>query len=196
MALRTTWTKANRLITQDLTTTYSRYLMDDVEEEYWLYSRLRVKEYEYFGMTHEAALACAKAMNKLYSRRVLKQEWQYSGAVPSPNNNWMFLTGLAAPNDKIYNPTNNYVQQATQVRCCGSARPIHEQGDAWKVVVSVNERLSYNYRPYQSVVSGNPLPWTAFEEDPDLPWYQFTGAIHALNENYDTGDVGYGSPST
>ena len=195
MALRTTWTKANRLITQDLTTNYSRILMTEVEEEYWLYSRFRSKEYEYFGMTHAAALACAKAMNKLYNRRVLNQAWQYGGSVPSTNNNWMFLTGLPAPNDKIYSPTSNYTQQATESVVCGNAVPIRESGDAWKVQVSVNESLSYKYRPFGMVDPGNPLPWTAFEEDPTLAWYQFTGAIHALNENYDTGDVGYGSPA-
>ena len=196
MALLTTWTKNNRIITQDLTTTYARILMTDVEEEYWLYSRLRSKEYEYIGMTHDAAVACAKAMNALYNRRILKQEWHYGGSVPSPNNNWMFLTGLPPPNDKIYNPTNVYYQQATEARCCGSARVLYEDGHAWKVAVSVNEKLSYNYRPYGSVDPGNPMPWTAFEEDPTLAWFQFTGAIHNLNENYDTGDVGYGSPTT
>lgn len=211
MALLTTWGKKNRVINEELTTTYKRTKKEYPQGEasqrifYWEYERTRTKKYEYIGLTHGAAIACANAMNILYSRRTLEQRlWMNGGNVPIPGSSewWFYASDRFNPGGLSRDPVNAYEDYlATDVKC-GVAVPEYVSGDAWKVIVDVNEILTYKYY----VLGGDhpPEPWAAFENNPNATYYEFTGARdnqlstlvnRNVNENYDTGDVGYGSPS-
>lgn len=204
MALLTTWSSRNRVISQDLYTTFTREAVaaDDSDVfvyrsagwgvAYYKYTRQRTKQYAYIGMSRATAIRCAAAMNALYSRKV----WRHFF------NNQQFYWHIAAAGDDIpysfHGLTHDIVPS-------GTATPKHDGGDAWSVDISVNEEITIPYRP---LVTNNPPehdelpePWAAFEANPSARSMNFVGrqrnateiALGLYDFDYDEFSVGWGS---
>lgn len=197
MSLLSTWGKHNRVVSQQLHTTYERELLKNAAGAwYWRYTRTRTKKYDYVGLTEAAAAICAKSMNILYNRRALEQKWLDNGSLAS--SFYYFDNGIIGQGEHPYNPTPNWVNNVTKGIVCGQGVAMHEAGCAWMVGVDVSETLSFNYRPlnYAADQQLPPPPWNDFENDPTGAYNQFLGIVSTLSENYDTADIGYGSPTT
>lgn len=179
--LLSNWGKHNRVVTEELTTQFRRENKRDsgFGWQYFEYTRIRTKKYKYIALTREAAIACANALNRFYNRATTKwQVHQSSGESP-----YWAMHQPDSPKDYIY------VQ-------CGRATPSLVKGDAWEVIVDVNEEITIPWRQQgdPSVPSALPSPWTAFEANPTIKTIFFRGFNDGTEDfTYDDGDNGIGS---
>ena len=126
MALLTTWTAANRYDSTGLKTTYAT---ETVETEYaggvdyaYKHTRTRTKNYQYVGLSKEAAYNCVAAMNAKYLRWRLP--WKVT--ITTPTAQTFTATWSADGTRKYREPT-------------ASASASHDAGHIWHVDVQVNE---------------------------------------------------------
>lgn len=199
MSLSTTWGAHNRIVDEEISTTYDRErfvkTVAGVTCVFFKYTRVRTKRYRYLGMTEEAAISCANAMNKLYNR-VCAEEMLHNPQNESVVWPW-FDDGvhngqtrpeeIAPRNDSLY--AHKYVR-----RKVGVAVPSYSgESCAWNVTVTVNETLSAHFASTQR--TGAATTWQAFEENPNGKFLQFIGLDYPEAEFYDDDEIGYGSPT-
>ena len=188
MALNQNWGAFNRLVEEELRTNFERSVashtfMDAGAEKHWrhfVYTRIREKKYKYVGLTRSAAMACANALNLLYTRKI--HPWK---AYNEDDPYWSMTVPTVAADLEIVK--------------AGQAVPVHVAGDSWSVDVSVNETVSIPWR--QLVVAStwdDPGPaWVEFENDPTIRTDAFIGYHQReghFDFDYDEAEVGYGSP--
>lgn len=137
MALLTTWTAANRVITTEKVITYSRSKIYGswrwgeaiiyTFNEAWEYHRYCTKTYSYVGLTKEAAMACATAMVEYYTR--------------STKVSYFASTGPTA---------GSFLPEDGGTVCMADVSPRMTAGGMWQVDISVREddaRLSRDSVP-------------------------------------------------
>ena len=197
MGLFTTWSSTNRVIKDDLASSFTREDIASTDSDvfiyggniaaaYYKYTRTRTKVYSYIGMSHSVATRCCAAMHALYSRFVYRWEWD------STNRIW-----------KMKSSTTNRDYEIVQG---GTAALEHATGDIWHVNVMVNEQITI---PYRQLINSTPepaatmpYPWRAFEENPSIRTDYFRGRAATSTEqqygllydfDYDERSVGWGS---
>lgn len=158
----TTWTSANRVISEALTSTFDRSLKTIMGGngnwcDYFVYRRVRTMSYSYVGLTEAAAKACASALNTKFNRRYSPYVWDA--------DNRIWTTGSLDGRDQIF-------------RQCGTAKPMHGEGHVWSVAVQLNEDLSQPYRPSPSEYRDAQV-YQAFEADPSIMTNLFKGYAEA-----------------
>lgn len=126
MALLTTWTAANRVITTEKVVTYSRSKIygswkwgDAIVytlNEAWEYHRFCSKTYSYVGLTKAAAVSCATAMVAYYTRATKVSYFSDSG-----------------------NTAGSFLVQDGGTVCMADVSPRMTAGGMWQVDISVRE---------------------------------------------------------
>lgn len=197
MALYTTWSETNRVIRNDLASTFTRENVSSEDSDvfiygapiaacYYKYTRMRTKQYSYIGMPKAVAVRCCAAMNALYSRPVFKWEWDA--------DNYIFRM-QTTPSNRDYNSVQG-----------GTAAMTWAGDDIWHVDVTVNEQITIPYRALtnnqQEPPDTWPYPWLGFENDPSMRTDAFRGRTATSAEvqqgllydyDYDERAVGWGS---
>lgn len=207
--LFTTWGKKNRIIQSPLCTTFTREKIEHDVQGYstkllaWKYNRLRTKQYSYIGLTEAAAKACVVAMNRLYHRLICDQRVHW-GSATSQDSNYVYpeyFNGYPGDANEGWNRVLEhyevkYMRQYKSV-VVGSAVATRDGGDsgAYTVTVNVSEELSAYYVPGYNDLTTDNVVWNAFETNPDAKYLEFVGMRDTNGEEYDDGDVGYGSPA-
>lgn len=184
MATLTTWGAANRVVTQDLASSFTREDVASTDSDvyvyggrvavaYYKYTRNRTKEYSYIGMDRATAYRCCAAMNALYCRPVWRWqfddqtlEWKMRSASDLTNRDYECIVG-------------------------GEAKIVHAEDDIWHVNIIVNESITIPWRkivgtPATPEPAANlPYPWTGFEADPAIRTNAFRGrAATSAESNY------------
>lgn len=126
MALLTTWTAANRYDSTGLATAYAT---ETVATEYasgvdyaYKHTRTRTKNYQYVGLSKEAAYSCVAAMNAKYLR------WRLPWKVT--------ITTLTA---QTFTATWSVDETRKYRELTASSSASHDAGHIWHVDVQVNE---------------------------------------------------------
>ena len=200
MALLNTWSVANRVIRQNIASSFTRENIAATDSDvfvygaavpvaYYKYTRTRTKQYSYIGMTREAALRCAAAMNALYSRAVYR---------------WVFDS-----QQKVWEMQSTPTMHDMDYVRGGTATLEYIAGCSWAVNISVNESITIPYRtawkgspPTSGDADEMPYPWRDFETNPAKLTDYFRGRAATSTEqqygllqdfDYDERDVGWGS---
>lgn len=175
MALHTTYGSFNRVVSEELSTTYTRETIlkadSDVGAAYYKYTRTRTKQYKYIGMTRAAAVQCANNLNVKYARYICPYVWDNDG------KRWEMDV---ATNDKL------------EIVQAGHAVPVNVAGDDWEVNVEVSEVITVPFRPISDTQTERlPAPFSEFESNPNLRTNVFRGFTPtggAVDFDYDEGD--------
>jgi len=120
MSLLTTWTAANRVVSEALSTVYSTDIVGgSANQPEYMLTRHRTKKYEYVGLTESAAVLCAAAMCNQYTRTF--KDWSLTNGTPK----FWKLNG------------NTY--QATVATIAAT----RDQGPMWRVEITVDETVKW-----------------------------------------------------
>lgn len=172
MGLFNTYGTFNKVIQHPLYTSYIKTNIPLEENSKYgavfsEYTRIRIKQYSYVGMTLSAAQTCAKDMRDLWTRHIYAWEWDNTSKIWKMTTDWQGGKVLVIPAANV------------SVNKVG--------GDMWNVDIAVNEEITIPYRPEIIQSSLWPYPWTEFENNPDMKTNAFKGYndLQHLDFDYD-----------